>query len=306
MKSQPPTKPSAPESKAMSDLNIVDTAAYEAALQPKTPAALDLFSPPSQVSTDRPQGKDTPPPSDLTATGTAQAGRGSRRARAVVNYAEPNLISKMRRPTKELADAVGKDGRPIGGAIVSKESDKNPQWQPKSTSEAPPRETSDEAPSPLVNKVSDPVASTDALEIEVAKTRKVARQSIKAAESEVEAGMKRSTSSASSSLSRSATEASTSSTLGRRRRIEEIKEAELAVYDFNESSPTSSDKSTDSITGRSHRRHSSMVDVRSQLEEAQARATGKTGNEMTGGKARGQSALERSSRAVARRKSMML
>lgn len=38
------------------------------------------------------------------------ASRPSRRQRAVVSYAEPNLRDKMRRPTKELIDAVGSDG----------------------------------------------------------------------------------------------------------------------------------------------------------------------------------------------------
>lgn len=38
------------------------------------------------------------------------ASRPSRRQRAVVSYAEPNLRDKMRRPTRELIDAVGGDG----------------------------------------------------------------------------------------------------------------------------------------------------------------------------------------------------
>lgn len=86
-------------------------------LPPKTPAGADSFSPPStEPSTARPESKDTPPPGDLnpSATSTDQAsaaGRTARRARAPVNYAEPNLISKMRRPTKELVDAVVPDGR---------------------------------------------------------------------------------------------------------------------------------------------------------------------------------------------------
>ena len=86
-------------------------------LPPKTPAGADPFSPPStEPSTARPESKDTPPPGDLnpSVTSTDQAsaaGRTARRARAPVNYAEPNLISKMRRPTKELVNAVVPDGR---------------------------------------------------------------------------------------------------------------------------------------------------------------------------------------------------
>jgi len=81
-------------------------------LEPKTPAFADLISPAStQPSNAREGSRDTPPPGDLSGTHrTADNGSGtarpSRRARSAVNYAEPNLISKMRRPTKDLADAV--------------------------------------------------------------------------------------------------------------------------------------------------------------------------------------------------------
>ena len=87
-------------------------------LPPETPASLDLFSPPpsSEPSAVRPESRDTPPPSDLNplaATGDAfnAAGRATRRPRAGVSYAEPNLRDKMRRPTKALADAVGAEER---------------------------------------------------------------------------------------------------------------------------------------------------------------------------------------------------
>jgi hypothetical protein len=86
-------------------------------LQPKTPApAPDLFSPPStEPSTARPLGpRDTPPPTDLQSSANGiDLNGGRRRARVQVNYAEPSLNSKMRRPTKELCDAVGKDGKPL-------------------------------------------------------------------------------------------------------------------------------------------------------------------------------------------------
>jgi len=95
-------------------------------LEPKTPAFAALNSPtstqPSELRTD---SRDTPPPSDLsrshyTAEGGAAA-RGSRRARTQVNYAEPSLISKMRRPTKELVAAVGKDARRSSSAEPTRE-----------------------------------------------------------------------------------------------------------------------------------------------------------------------------------------
>ncbi|KAL9065312.1 MAG: hypothetical protein Q9157_007514 [Trypethelium eluteriae] len=79
---------------------------------PKTPAAAELLSPTSTAaSTTRADSRDTPPPGDLgTATvpkhGDGAAARTARRARPQVSYAEPSLISKMRRPTKDLTDAV--------------------------------------------------------------------------------------------------------------------------------------------------------------------------------------------------------
>lgn len=85
-------------------------------LPPETPASIDLFSP--QCSTEpsaaRPESRDTPPPPDLnlsTVDAFNTAGRASRRPRAGVSYAEPNLRDKMRRPTKALADAVGAEER---------------------------------------------------------------------------------------------------------------------------------------------------------------------------------------------------
>ncbi|KAJ9642566.1 hypothetical protein H2199_004947 [Coniosporium tulheliwenetii] len=79
-------------------------------LPPKTPAGLDLFSPASTApSTARPDAKDTPPPGDLSqpcGTDGGQPARPGRRARAAVNYAEPSLVAKMRRPGKELVDAI--------------------------------------------------------------------------------------------------------------------------------------------------------------------------------------------------------
>ena len=90
------------------------------AVQPETPAqpVLDLFSPQSsEPSVARPDSRDTPPPPELDPKASvtdafATAGRASRRARDSVSYAEPSLRDKMRRPTKELVDAVGADERP--------------------------------------------------------------------------------------------------------------------------------------------------------------------------------------------------
>lgn len=95
-------------------ISTVELPMDDISLDPRTPNLLDLFSPTvSQPSDQRPEGRDgTPPPKNYQSTAsTAQqvemaAGRGSRRARANVSYAEPSLNSKMRRPDKRLADAV--------------------------------------------------------------------------------------------------------------------------------------------------------------------------------------------------------
>ncbi|KAK4549952.1 hypothetical protein LTR36_005253 [Oleoguttula mirabilis] len=82
------------------------------ALPPKTPAASDLFSPtPSEPSARPAESRaGTPPPGDLstlsTTTTNGDGARPSRRARAAVNYAEPSLMAKMRRPSKQLVDAI--------------------------------------------------------------------------------------------------------------------------------------------------------------------------------------------------------
>jgi Shugoshin C terminus len=87
--------------------------------EPETPAAPDIFSPSSsQPSTVR-ESRDTPPPPDL-GPGT-EGQRPSRRTRPAVSYAEPNLRDKMRRPTKELIDAVSKDEKAHRGSSVKLE-----------------------------------------------------------------------------------------------------------------------------------------------------------------------------------------
>lgn len=87
-----------------------------ATIPPKTPG-LALFSPSmSEPSATRNETRDTPPPAAFNSIRSAASedhgtSRPSRRARAAVNYAEPNLISKMRRPDKTLADAVAMNSR---------------------------------------------------------------------------------------------------------------------------------------------------------------------------------------------------
>ncbi len=81
---------------------------------PETPIGLDLRSPlTSEPSAARPESRDTPPPPDLTSASDSvnATARPSRRPRGSVSYAEPSLNTKMRRPTKELVDAVTGEGR---------------------------------------------------------------------------------------------------------------------------------------------------------------------------------------------------
>ena len=132
---------------------------------PETPAPLDgdLFSPlNSEPSAPRQESQDTPPPADLGPdTGTGSFGRTSRRPRGAVNYAQPNLRDKMRRPTAELIDAVGieerarqakAEGESSNVVFIKQEdsADALPVWKSKVPPEGHrPRE---EPTSPLVNK----------------------------------------------------------------------------------------------------------------------------------------------------------
>ena len=91
----------------------VDKAQLLGKQPPETPAQpnLDVLSPNNSPAANRTESRDTPPPVDLsrdlaTMEAFGSLGRASRRQRGSVSYAEPNLRVKMRRPTKELVDAV--------------------------------------------------------------------------------------------------------------------------------------------------------------------------------------------------------
>lgn len=74
---------------------------------PPPPSSTALSS--QRMIVIRGEGRDTPPPADISSQG--EASRPSRRSRNSVSYAEPNLRDKMRRPTKELFDAVAGEGK---------------------------------------------------------------------------------------------------------------------------------------------------------------------------------------------------
>ncbi|KAF2085991.1 hypothetical protein K490DRAFT_67277 [Saccharata proteae CBS 121410] len=86
-------------------------------IEPAQPSQDDEFGPPTTISPPSlPPTNDTPPPPPITTTTTSsstqeQPSRLARRARPQVNYAEPNLVSKMRRPGKDLAPAVDRNQR---------------------------------------------------------------------------------------------------------------------------------------------------------------------------------------------------
>lgn len=80
--------------------------------EPETPSADPghVFPDTPETKSDKnPAAGDTPPPADISVHG--ETSRPSRRARAAISYAEPNLRDKMRRPTKELFDAVTGEGK---------------------------------------------------------------------------------------------------------------------------------------------------------------------------------------------------
>ncbi|EPE03193.1 shugoshin family protein [Ophiostoma piceae UAMH 11346] len=74
---------------------------------PPPPSSTTLSS--QRMVVIRNEGRDTPPPADISSQG--EVSRPSRRSRTSVSYAEPNLRDKMRRPTKELFDAVAGEGK---------------------------------------------------------------------------------------------------------------------------------------------------------------------------------------------------
>ncbi|PHH85761.1 hypothetical protein CDD83_11200 [Cordyceps sp. RAO-2017] len=146
----------------------------EAALQPTTDLAPPVppGEPPvllSPSSPERPGGEpsprgDTPPPADISSRG--ETTRPSRRNRAAVSYAEPNLRDKMRRPSKGMTDAVAGEGRysrrsssqvdtPVSESCPPKHEpeDEGDAW--KATA-AEAREADDPPPSPLAGKDSPP------------------------------------------------------------------------------------------------------------------------------------------------------
>ncbi|KAF4336349.1 Shugoshin [Fusarium beomiforme] len=82
------------------------------------PALLSPNSPDTAASKEARRG-GTPPPGDVNAS--REPARPSRRNRTAVSYAEPNLRDKMRRPTKEMLDAVAGEGKYVRRSSVAEQ-----------------------------------------------------------------------------------------------------------------------------------------------------------------------------------------
>ena len=139
-------------------------AVLQSRLPPKTPFSDDLLSPASTEPSARMQEMAITNSVEDVLNGSI--GRGSRRARAAVSYAEPNLRDKMRRPGKELVGAIegidkrgreesvdrerGKSEDPTPSLVQVKQErlDVPADWQKL----AP--HVTEEAPSPLRDKTS--------------------------------------------------------------------------------------------------------------------------------------------------------
>lgn len=280
--------------------NHIDT--EQSMIPPEKPPIADVFSPPPLSSSERPIAKDTPPPIDLSSNtnsiGVEPVGRVARRARAVVNYAEPSLTTKMRRPTKELVDAVGKDGRPIAGSMVTKSEEMAAeQWLPKSNEQPDVSGTAghDEAHSPLFSKVG-PVLERGTMNLSPIRAHKPVYAGLLAPSRDL---LSKNANPSVSILSHDRPSANSAT---RKKKIADIKESELAVCDFKDSSPQSQSRE-DPCPRKSgtNRRHSSLVENENSTKSS--KATSSLNHGPTEGT---KDLLARSSRSIARRKSMMI
>ncbi|KAF2399105.1 hypothetical protein EJ06DRAFT_70847 [Trichodelitschia bisporula] len=283
--------------------------AQAANLHPKTPAPADFISPPSTQPSTRSGPKDTPPPTELNPHATTEAnGRPGRRARAAVNYAEPNLISKMRRPTKELLDAVGKDGKPLSiRTVVKKEpgdSDSDtwkalPGLSTRSVSAAPLDQPEPASPLSKRSEARGPV-QTEAEEQPAAaakenKSQRELNAQAAAAHQIVKLASERRKSARPASVAAPPAEHASSDPF--LSGDEEQKRASLAIFDFDDSSPV---EERASVKGRGSRRHSSNPAAEMRMREGVKNAV------EARVKSEAAEATSRGDRAAARRRSMML
>lgn len=238
----------------------------ERSAQRKTPAPVDIPDPPTAPtvatipapetpipdtplivpetpghSAPRDFTRDTPPPSDISSMG--ETSRPNRRVRASISYAEPNLRDKMRRPSKDLVDAVTGEGKYIhrsgqpkpddhGPASVStmgSESQASGNWRNIPAAEALAKEAArrQSVLSPLAAKEStaDPIPTTIVTE----RRKRISSIGTRETLSPMETSDNNQSSSSSQNIPTPATVSATVSHGG-------------DVYDFNTSSPMSNTK----------------------------------------------------------------
>ncbi|KAL5420794.1 hypothetical protein PMIN04_006123 [Paraphaeosphaeria minitans] len=250
-------------------------------LPPKTPAAEAIFSPPStELSMSRTESKDTPPPSDLTSMSqTGIIGRPSRRARPQVSYKEPSLNTKMRRPSKEFVDAVIVDhsqrtsveppqSAPSSAHVVIKDEPEDSPWKPLGAAgELRGREAA-ELGSPLRQKLDRKDGTQD-----VKPERPKLNSS--AAERAIEKLIEQTKSEKRKSLTSAGILSSADDTRPHERsepmtrEITAESDNDMAIFDFNESSPAAGAPTATSArpkislasAARERRRHSSIPAV---------------------------------------------
>lgn len=116
------SKPAAPKGVLTVELPIARPSVAELAVPVADPVLLLPASPEPTAASEEARG-DTPPPAHISSSG--ETSRASRRNRSAVSYAEPNLRDKMRRPSKQLFDAVAGEAytRRSSQSHVKRESD---------------------------------------------------------------------------------------------------------------------------------------------------------------------------------------
>jgi len=296
----------------VADIALSTSSSAAAPTAQHTPAAPDFFSPTSSELSTGPIDvrAGTPPPGDLsTLSMTTDGGtRPSRRARAAVNYAEPSLVAKMRRPGKQMVDAISglqdprramstsverKSTSASKPATIKKEYVDDESWRSLPAAEA------EAAASPLGQKSSDgggrsdPIAPADSAD-------------------NVLGGLTNHPSAASATISvlmagsrkRRSPADQGHHAFGSDLEAATMKMEELDIYDFKESSSPDENASGRPVVARnsgsaSHRRHSSIPKDLSEVGGSSVRSAMGGGGSLVG-------VVGRSERAANRRKSMML
>lgn len=225
---------------------------------------------------------------------TGLAGRPSRRARAQVSYKEPSLATKMRRPGKELVDAVLPDSQrrsvgpqppPSVSAEVYIKQESDSSWKPVGAIGGRGGEEDGEMGSPLRQKLDRREGNQDAIGGPAPEPPKLnsaaASNAISAMINETSAAKRKVAASSNGSSTRVAwdlpdSKSESKPTASRAPVVKQEQEEDLAIFDFNASSPVESTTSRPRIdlakAARNARRHSS-VPASAVTEERRSEAT---------------------------------